>query len=76
MTNLLNSIEKKKKKELYKNSLNLISCPYPPTKELKNNNKKKSGLTCKDQIWLESRIEMDLGPGSPNNEFADCGRES
>lgn len=35
MTNLLNSIEKKKKKELYKNSLNLISCPSPPTKELK-----------------------------------------
>ena len=29
---------------------------------------------CKDQIWLESRIGMDLGPGSPNNKFVDCGR--
>ena len=32
--------------------------------------------TCKDQIWLESRIEMDLGPNSPNNKFIECGRES
>ena len=35
-----------------------------------------SFLRCKDQIWLGSRIGMDLSPNDPNNEFIECGRES
>ena len=31
---------------------------------------------CKDQIWLGSRIGMDLSPNDPNNEFIEYGRES
>ena len=31
---------------------------------------------CKDQIGLEPRTEMDLGPKSPNNKFVESGRKS
>ena len=33
-------------------------------------------IYCKDQIWLGSRIRMDLNPNDPNNKFIECGRES
>ena len=32
--------------------------------------------TCKDQLWLEPRIGMNLGPKSPNNKFVESGRKN
>ena len=47
-------------------------------KEVENqfSRKIKRIRSCKDQIWLESRIGMDPGPHSPNNKFIECRRKS
>ena len=37
---------------------------------------KSQNTYCKDQIWLGSRIGMDLSPNNPNKKFIECGRES